>query len=1243
MFNLKGGKSTKRTFQVPLNEIKQNILSVLSKKTKGNSVTLKKHKLKSQSKIKKTRGKSVTSKKTRLYLKPHLISKKRKSSFSKFTTEVKNNTIIINKNKKPYFNIDKNIFLATNYINNIINNSKNTIKQNNIMIGGASKQYDIRTSKRFKNKPTIIEHYFNSIENNEKKKKFKVEYSTLELKKKKQEFKLQYDKISTSAKKKQTNFLEKFGLVDSIHDLMFFSGYNYFTFFLQILILYRDLKNYLNEEGVINIETLQNFEDTLLKFNETFDKYNMIISNKTLETLFLEIIQTVNTTIKEYINKSVVYIESNVIQDIYNNFYNSEENITKLIYIKNINLDNSEELKQHFDNTINIISKDGIFKSLEFNININNPKVYKQINAIKIYEECSTLLKQRKQYLNMRVSKRVSKGVSKRVSKGVSKRGVKGGAMINTVYDSPYNLHIVYDNTHDFHHLLENFNEIINPNNRYIPGDYNKAKEIFNLNSCSEPLYLHNLFYNVDKFTVDKTIYPINKIKFYDINDFTDASQNIFLNKLIHYDEGHLFSKHKLFEKITYALHKQNNAKGYHFKTVCKIWDASGGSSVSQILSEINLSSIILQTKNEDIHNFISLYCFNKYFSEQYPISIINSSIEKIPIILYNDNKLKLGYLVPNNNNNSILNSMFKTMDEDVLEKYYTKYSFNSTLYNIKVFNKNVDNIKGYIESLKLKYNTYGFVESNILANDLTFSVNILTDVIKFYITKFNIKNNVNKNEKLEYYGKNRGKGKANKKSVNNIINYIDSLIDEDNIISKIKLCYLFKHSGDTMQCYMSDIINSILYTEDQMAIGSCILNNTKIISCGKRQYKSDAIKDTVKTKQSLFDSIFKSSETEYIFSYNLEKWNFYEFMEYKYEKDVKGKTSKKIIINDLTINYSYYFKKPFIDVENQSNGNAFFNNDQDKITFMTDNNNLLFTKNTNNFYFIDEEVGEYFIQKYSLSLSIGENLWETNYDFFKENYMEIITLNERFKILKLLDLEFKIDTKTLNFKKTNSFSYIMFSFLQRVNFLSKINSKTNIDSEDPQEEMNITEYLQIINDRIVNNKSSFIKSVNIYLHKHKFSEIQKIIEIFKTQIEIISTFPEINDSTINFESIDVNKGIYISKHFIAKSSFKLKILEILSCLKGEDSKKKNTFNIFKTWFTTGSGKKTKTENIETLSKTKIIYPILFLIQNLINISNDAIKEIAPDIYSDVIYIKNMVVEFHKICHLLKLRHLLYV
>ena len=42
------------------------------------------------------------------------------------------------------------------------------------------------------------------------------------------------------------------------------------------------------------------------------------------------------------------------------------------------------------------------------------------------------------------------------------------------------------------------------------------------------------------------------------------------------------------------------------------------------------------------------------------------------------------------------------------------------------------------------------------------------------------------------------------------------------------------KHTGDTLQTYISDITNSVLYTEDIMAFCSAIYNDKKFLSIGE-------------------------------------------------------------------------------------------------------------------------------------------------------------------------------------------------------------------------------------------------------------------------------------------------------------------------------------------------------------------------------------------------------------------------
>ena len=600
------------------------------------------------------------------------------------------------------------------------------------------------------------------------------------------------------------------------------------------------------------------------------------------------------------------------------------------------------------------------------------------------------------------------------------------------------NLHQIYDGTHDFEHLLS-YNIGYLPGNTTTETGWEKAKEVFKMNKCDEPLFLHNVIYGLDEYKKQNAITPFDNINIY--TEKEDESYKKDLENLrINYDEGHEHG----FLTSTFELQKKGRDDNY-FATILKLWDASSGGTLSKITTGSN---------NRYIHNIISIYCFVKYFKKEYDMkTYINYNGDNIPIILdIGSGKPKL-CILSKNSPSSLNDEHFKLtessgvlfIDNKNLSEPYFNDIFNDTnIQNLKIMYDY--DIKQILSDYKITYNV-----------DIpNLSVNTCTETIKHYL------------KDKQYYGKNRGKIDISNiiDNINNTINFLDELINdspepEPEIINKkIKLCYMLKHSGDTMQTYLPEICNSTLYTEDQMAIASSLINNNSVITCGKLITSLDLKKlwTKKKTKQALLTSLLKNNppkSAKYLMTYNLKKFVIKEYI----DKFLNTTCSKSIQFGSNYDNKCISLNEVIFD----------YYNVKGEIDNVKDYN----------------DVNEY------EALSNDEKIK-------RELLLKIITNNEKYKILQNLDIEIKLPKTSKNIKQ-NDKHILSERFLK--NYNTKFAKKDLSKYRNPKE--NLDSYIiwcaYLMESSILTDEVKY----NRFLHKHKFADLELFVSLFKTQIKI--------------------------------------------------------------------------------------------------------------------------------------------
>ena len=614
---------------------------------------------------------------------------------------------------------------------------------------------------------------------------------------------------------------------------------------------------------------------------------------------------------------------------------------------------------------------------------------------------------------------------------------LRGGAAINPSicsgssigsYGCLNNLHQIYDGTHDFEHLLSH-------NIDYLPGETQSAKNIFKLNKCDEPLFLHNVIYGLDNYKKNNHITPFDNIKIYTEED--DEYKKNLETLRINYDEGH---EHN-FLKTKFNLPKKGVEDDY-FSSILKLWDASSGGKLSKIVSASD-------DENRYIHNTISIYCFLKYFKTEYDMKqYIEYTGDNIPIILHLDKTQSPKLCILSKKTDSNLNTNHFKLTKDASgilmlnEKELTHINFDS-IFNVK----NIDNLNKIYDSLIKIIEDYDVTYYVDIPN---LSVNTCTETIKHYLT-----------DSQQYYGKNRGKINISNiiNNINNTITFLDNLIDVGSDVNtiKIKLCYMLKHSGDTMQTYVPEICNSTLYSEDQMAIASSFINNNSVITCGKLITSVDLKKlwPKIKTKQSLMTSLFKSTPTKnsYLLTYNLAPFNFNMYIKSFFNDTLTNGIQLGDNFNNKCVNFDIdiytMYKADITSLNNYDNNKEYENIDQPEKT------------------------------KRDLLLKIIKN-------------------NEKYKMLQNLSININLPRTALNIKNNNKHIFSP-RFLE--SYENKFANKTLIIYNNPK--VNLESYIiwcaYVMNTSMVSDESKY----NRFLHKHRFADLELFVSIFKTQIKI--------------------------------------------------------------------------------------------------------------------------------------------
>ena len=479
--------------------------------------------------------------------------------------------------------------------------------------------------------------------------------------------------------------------------------------------------------------------------------------------------------------------------------------------------------------------------------------------------------------------------------------------------DKVLNTQIVFDGAHDFSHNLSRFNL----SNNYLPGSLLEAKNIFNQNIAHEHLYLFNTINGKDGFILDENrmIPPMDKIKIL-VGKRVDY-RLLFNNLFGCYDQGK-FHTTESFE-FAYNNDKKLDCQKNIFNSIAKVWDASSGNILTNIYFAGNQ---IADEENSNIHNFIGLYIFWRYWIEQYYIKkYISNDTTRFPIIIYDivEKNFKLAYIDINNTEakNPILVNILNTRSLITSKKYEIQKDVGEfiPLFNEKTF-VNIENMMSFYSAGNINLVITGLLYDN------NSSVNIVYETVKQILNNYGSCN-------TEGTGRGSLKDKNNFEITKNInLEFLNTIYGDatytDISVSfkKIKTCYMFKHSGDTCQAYLSEICNTFCYTEDNMLICTNIINNNKVVSCNEITALGDdenAEWPFKKNNNTLYKSIFKDllKETgKFTICYNLKNENIEEIVE-KIEKTTES-TDKRFI--NIKINnkgrFSYiYLIKELLDI----------------------------------------------------------------------------------------------------------------------------------------------------------------------------------------------------------------------------------------------------------------------------------------------------------------------------------------
>jgi hypothetical protein len=364
------------------------------------------------------------------------------------------------------------------------------------------------------------------------------------------------------------------------------------------------------------------------------------------------------------------------------------------------------------------------------------------------------------------------------------------------------NIQLTYDSLHDFVHSLTN-TELVET---YLPGEPLKAKLcVDNRSGKCEPHFLYKVLNN----NFNKGVGEVSSnIRFVLQSSWTQYVKDELKSKTIHYDYG------------KYASNILGGKTNFNpFSSLLKTWDPSSGGDTLSIISP--------SAYNTKCHNVLSFYCFHKYFIEEYNIGLfLNSKNKKTDVfpMLYLDDEFNKKIIILKKSGKSGESMYEKIFGKDTIDDIKEKLMINTikTTFgeqpDIVLFN-DINIIKKILEVMKQFY----YDDTKSFDFNWSPTVNVLCKVINI---------NLKKNFTLSCKRSDADIG-TQYVDCNNFIIKLLTEIDINTEENIVKMCYLFKHSGDTMQGYLPNLINSILYTEDGMALASSLMNNkAAIFSC---------------------------------------------------------------------------------------------------------------------------------------------------------------------------------------------------------------------------------------------------------------------------------------------------------------------------------------------------------------------------------------------------------------------------
>jgi hypothetical protein len=236
--------------------------------------------------------------------------------------------------------------------------------------------------------------------------------------------------------------------------------------------------------------------------------------------------------------------------------------------------------------------------------------------------------------MNVNRSIQVSGGSRKRKKS----KGMRGGAL-GDLPDLGFNINIIdYDNSHDFHIPIERDCDKNGPYEACygLPIDVNQSIDYMSANYGKELLGLEGAFKHTLMESVIKEGLDTGRLVMFVSSDYNEINTHINNNLLQTQDDQYVIQTAPvLFDQgcfLSYGWSPNGeNASNFHFNSLLKVWDSSGGPRGGVL-------SLVGEYISIEAHNMLSMNVMTEFFTKYYVV-------DDYPILVGNEENMDPHYI----------------------------------------------------------------------------------------------------------------------------------------------------------------------------------------------------------------------------------------------------------------------------------------------------------------------------------------------------------------------------------------------------------------------------------------------------------------------------------------------------------------------------------------------------------------------------------------------------------------------